>query len=145
MRSIMAVGIGLLLALALGLLVVQGILAPVFTRIYGLERQGPAALPLVLLVFSAAFSFYFGGMAASYKAPSLHRLHGVLVVPAAFVLSSALNLVLGNGFLPGVKGRWAVVLVVVFLVVSVAASYVGAHRGEAIYAHNRKIARRRRD
>jgi len=144
MRSIMAVGIGLLLALAIGLLVVQGILAPVFTRIYGLERQGPATLPLVLLVFAAAFSFYFGGMAASYKAPFLHRLHGVLVVPAAFVLSSALNLALGNGFLPGVDGAIAVGLVVVFFVVSTAASYVGALRGEAIYAHNQKVARRRR-
>jgi hypothetical protein len=144
MRSIMAVGIGLFLALALGLLVVQGILAPVFTRVYGLEREGPATLPLVLLVFAAAFSFYFGGMAASYKAPSRHRLHGVLVVPAAFILSTALNLVLGKGFLPGVDGAPAVGLVVVFLVVSGAASYVGAHRGEAIYAHNQKVARRRR-
>ena len=99
MRSIMAVGIGLLLALALGLLVAQGILAPVLTRFFGLERTGPAALPLVLLVFAAAFSFYFGGMAASYKAPSRHRLHGVLVVPVAFVLSLVLNLVLGKGFL----------------------------------------------
>ena len=140
----MAVGIGLFLALALGLLVVQGILAPVFTRVYGLEREGPATLPLVLLVFAAAFSFYFGGMAASYKAPSRHRLHGVLVVPAAFILSTALNLVLGKGFLPGVDGAPAVGLVVVFLVVSGAASYVGAHRGEAIYAHNQKVARRRR-
>ena len=144
MRSIMAVGIGLLLALALGLLVVQGIFAPVFTRIYGLERAGPASLPLVLLVFAAAFSFYFGGMAASYKAPSRHRLHGVLVVPAAFVLGSALNLALGKGFLPGVDGAWAVGLVLVVLVVSAAASYVGAKRGEAIYAHNQKVARRRR-
>ena len=144
MRSIMAVGIGLLLSLALGLLVVQGIFAPVFTRIYGLEREGPAALPLVLLVFAAAFSFYFGGMAASYKAPFKHRLHGVLVVPTAFVLSSALNLALGKGFLPGVDGAWAIGLVVVFIVVSAAASYVGAHRGEALYAHNQKVARRRR-
>jgi len=144
MRSIMAVGIGLLLALALGLLVVQGIFAPVFTRIYGLERTGPAALPLVLLVFAAAFSFYFGGMAASYKAPFRHRLHGVLVVPAAFVLGSALNFALGKGLLPGVDGAWAVGLVLVVLVVSAAASYVGAKRGEAIYAHNQKVARRRR-
>ena len=139
----MAVGIGLLLALALGLLVVQGIFAPVFTRIYGLERQGPAALPLVLLVFAAAFSFYFGGMAASYKAPTRHRLHGILVVPAAFVLSSALNLALGKGFLPGIDGAPAMGLAVVFLVLSFAASYVGARRGEALYAHNQKVTRRR--
>lgn len=140
----MAVGIGVLLALVLGLLVVQGILAPIFTRFLGLERSGPAALPVVLLVFAAAFSFYFGGMAASYKAPSRHRLHGVLVVPAAFVLSSGLNLMTGKGFLPGVDSAGAVVLAAVFFVVSAAASYVGAHRGEALYAHNQKIARRRK-
>jgi O-antigen/teichoic acid export membrane protein len=144
MRSIMAVGIGLLLALALGLLVAQGIFAPILTRFFGLERTGPAALPLVLLVFAAAFAFYFGGMAASYKAPSRHRLHGVLVVPVAFVLSLVLNLVLGRGFLPGVDGALAAGLVTVFLVVSGVASYVGAHRGETLYAHNQKVARRRR-
>ncbi|CAN5125577.1 hypothetical protein BH24ACT17_BH24ACT17_05710 [soil metagenome] len=140
----MAVGIGLLLALALGLLVAQGIFAPVLKRFFGLERTGPAVLPLVLLVFAAAFSFYFGGMAASYKAPSRHRLHGILVVPVAFVLSLVLNLVLGKGVLPGVDGAWAAGLVVVFLVVSGAAAYVGAHRGETLYAHNQKVARRRR-
>src|SRR5215210_2794202 len=144
MRSIMAVGIGLLLALVLGVLVVQGIFAPVLTRLFGLERAGPATLPLVLLVFAAAFSFYFGGMAASYKAPFRHRLHGVLVVPTAFVLSSALNLALGKGLLPGVEGAPAVGLMIVFLLVSTAASYVGAKRGEAIYAHNQKVGRRLR-
>ncbi|HEX6708888.1 MAG TPA: hypothetical protein VF068_01030 [Rubrobacter sp.] len=143
MRSIMAVGIGVLLALVLGLLVVQGIFAPIFTRFLGLERSGPAALPVVLLVFAAAFSFYFGGMAASYKAPSRHRLHGVLVVPAAFVLSSGLNLITGKGFLPGVDGAGAVGLAFVFLAVSAAASYVGGHRGAALIAHNQKVARRR--
>jgi hypothetical protein len=144
MRSIMAVGIGLLLALVLGLLVVQGIFAPVLTRLFGLERTGPGTLPLVLLVFAAAFSFYFGGMAASYKAPSRHRLHGVLVVPVAFVLSLVLNLVLGKGFLPGVDGAWAAGLVAIFLIVSCAASYVGALRGQALNAHYQKVTRRRR-
>src|SRR5215210_8745966 len=144
MRSIMAVGIGVLLALVLGLLVVQGIFAPIFTRFFGLERSGPAALPVVLLVFAAAFSFYFGGMAASYKAPSMHRLHGVLVVPAAFVLSTGLNLAMGNGFLPGVDGARAAGLVVLVLVVSAAASYVGAKRGAELYVHNQKVIHRRR-
>src|SRR5688500_8374829 len=144
MRSIMAVGIGLLLALVLGLLVVQGIFAPVLTRFFGLERAGPASLPLVLLVFAAAFSFYFGGMAASYKAPSRHRLHGVLVVPLAFVLSLVLNLVLGKGFLPGVDGDWAAWLAALFRVVSGAPAYVGALRGEAVYDQSQKGARRRR-
>lgn len=144
MKSIVAVGIGVLLSLAVGLLVVEGILAPVFTRFFGLERSGPAALPLILLVFAAAFSFYFGGMAASYKAPFRHRLHGVLVVPAAFVLSSALNLALGKGFLPGVDEAGTLGLVFVFLLISVAASYVGAKRGAQLYTHNQQVERRRR-
>lgn len=138
----MAVGIGMLLALALGLLVVQGIIAPVFTRFFGLERTGPAALPLVLLVFAAAFSFYFGGMAASYKAPSRHLLHGILVVPAAFVLSLGINLALGRGFLPGAVDAGTILLVLVFLGVSAAASYIGARRGVTLYAHNQKFKRR---
>lgn len=143
MKSLLAVGIGVLLALALGLLVVQGIIAPVFTRLFGLERTGPAALPIVMLVFASAFSFYFGGMAASYKAPFRHLLHGVLVVPAAFVLSLGLNLALGRGFLPGPVDAGTVVLVLVFLLVSTAASYVGARRGATLYAHNQKLERRR--
>lgn len=132
----------MLLALALGLLVVQGIIAPVFTRFFGLERTGPAALPLVLLVFAAAFSFYFGGMAASYKAPSRHLLHGILVVPAAFVLSLGINLALGRGFLPGAVDAGTILLVLVFLGVSAAASYIGARRGVTLYAHNQKFKRR---
>jgi hypothetical protein len=144
MRSIMAVGIGLLLAIMLGLIVVLGILAPILTTFVGWTRSGPEALPIILLAFAAAFSFYFGGMAASYKAPSRHRLHGVLVAPTAFVISSALNLALGKGLLPGVEGVPTVVLVIVFLLISTAASYVGALRGEALYAHNQKVGRRLR-
>jgi O-antigen/teichoic acid export membrane protein len=144
MKSVMAVGIGVLLALAIGLLVVQGILAPVFTRFFGLERSGPAILPLLLLVFASVFSFYFGGMAASYKAPSRHVLHGMMVVPAAFVLASALNLALGRGFLPGIEGAGAGLLEVLFLVASVAASYVGSKRGAEIYTHNQRVERLRR-
>jgi hypothetical protein len=144
MKSVMAVGIGVLLALAIGLLVVQGILAPVFTRFFGLERSGPAVLPLLLLVFASVFSFYFGGMAASYKAPSRHVLHGMMVVPAAFVLASALNLALGRGFLPGIEGAGAGLLEVLFLVASVAASYVGSKRGAEIYTHNQRVERLRR-
>jgi uncharacterized BrkB/YihY/UPF0761 family membrane protein len=144
MKSVIAVGIGLLLALAIGLLVVQGILAPVFTTFFGLERSGPDALPLILLVFASAFSFYFGGMAASYKAPSRNVLHGILVVPAAFVLASALNLALGNGLLPGIEGARRGLLEVLFLLASVAASYVGSKRGAEIYAHNRRVEQLRR-
>ena len=140
----MAVGIGVLLALAIGLLVVQGIIAPVFTRFFGMERTGPDALPLILLLFASAFSFYFGGMAASYKAPSRHLLHGVMVVPTAFLLASALNLVLGRGLLPGIQGAGGVLLAAAFILISVAASYIGSKRGAEIYAHNQKVERLRR-
>jgi hypothetical protein len=144
MKSAMAVGIGLLLSLAIGLLVVQGILAPLFTRFFGLERTGPEALPLVLLLFASAFSFYFGGMAASYKAPSRHILHGVMVVPIAFILASALNLALGKGILPGIKETGGLLLATAFLLASAAASYVGSKRGAEIYAHNQRVEHLRR-
>ncbi|HEX5847807.1 MAG TPA: hypothetical protein VFY59_01315 [Rubrobacter sp.] len=144
MKSVKAVGIGVLLALAIGLLVVQGIIAPIFTRFFGMERTGTDVLPLILLLFASAFSFYFGGMAASYKAPYRNVLHGFLVVPTAFLLASALNLILGKGLLPGIEGLGVLLLVVVFILISAAASYVGSRRGAEIYAHNQKIERLRR-
>jgi hypothetical protein len=144
MRSVTAVGLGVLIALAIGLLVVFGILAPVFTRFFGLELAGSTALPITLMVFADAFSFYFGGMAASYRAPARRRLHGTLVAPAAFVLSPAINLATGKGMFPGLETAGAIMLAAVFLAVSFAASYVGARRGETLYAYNQKLARRRR-
>ncbi len=144
MRSITAVALGVLIALAIGLLVVFGILAPVFTRFFGLELAGSTALPITLMVFADAFSFYFGGMAASYRAPARRRLHGTLVAPAAFVLSPAINLATGKGIFPGLETAGAILLAAVFLAVSFVASYVGARRGEALYAYNQKLARRRR-
>jgi hypothetical protein len=144
MRSVTAVGLGVLIALAIGLLVVFGILAPVFTRFFGLELAGSTALPITLMVFADAFSFYFGGMAASYRAPARRRLHGTLVAPAAFVLSPAINLATGKGMFPGLETAGAILLAAVFLAVSFAASYVGARRGETLYAYNQKLARRRR-
>src|SRR5215210_9390611 len=130
MRSVTAVGLGVLIALAIGLLVVFGILAPVFTRVFGLEVGGSMALPTVLLVFADAFSFYFGGMAASYRAPSRRRLHGTLVAPVAFAISPAINVASGEGMFPGLDTREAVLLAAVFLAVSFGAAYVGARRGE---------------
>ena len=144
MRSVTAVGLGVLIALAIGLLLVFGILAPVFTRFFGLELAGSTALPITLMVFADAFSFYFGGMAASYRAPARRRLHGTLVAPAAFVLSPAINLATGKGMFPGLETAGAIWLAAVFLAVSFAASYVGARRGETLYAYNQKLARRRR-
>ena len=144
MRSVTAVGLGVLIALAIGLLVVFGILAPVFTTFFGLELAGSTALPITLMVFADAFSFYFGGMAASYRAPARRRLHGTLVAPVAFVLSPVINLATGKGMFPGLETAGAILLAAVFLAVSIGASYVGARRGEALYAYNQKLARRRR-
>jgi predicted ABC-type exoprotein transport system permease subunit len=144
MRSVNAVGLGVFLALLIGLLAVFGILAPVLTRFLGLELVGSTALPTSLLVFAAAFSFYFGGMAASYRAPTRRRLHGTLVAVVAFAISPIINLVTGEGLFPGLDTGRAVLLAAVFLAVSVAASYVGARRGEALYAHNQRLIRRGR-
>src|ERR687894_2357930 len=103
MRSIAAVALGVLVALAIGLLVTFGIFAPVFTRFFGMEIATSTAVPTAMLVFAAAFSFFFGGMAASYRAPSRRRLHGVLVAPAAFLISPGINVLSGPGVFPGVE------------------------------------------
>ncbi len=146
MRSVFAVGLGMLLALLLALLVVGGILAPVLSAVFGLEVDRSRAVPVILplLLFVAAFSFYFGGMVAAFKAPNRRRLHGILVVPAAFVLSSGLNLATGEGALPGLDGARGVVLTVAFLLVSIGASFVGGYRGEGLYVQTQMAARRRR-
>jgi hypothetical protein len=139
MRSVTAVGLGVLIALTVGLLVVFGILAPVFTRFFGLEVAGSTALPITLLVFADAFAFYFGGMAASYRAPARRRLHGTLVAPVAFAISPAINLATGERMFPGLDTGRAVLLAAVFLTVSFGAAYVGARRGEAFYVYNQKL------
>ena len=144
MKSISAVGLGVLIALAIGLLVVFGILAPVWTAIFGLKRAGPEALPMSLMVFADAFSFYFGGMAASYRAPSRRRLHGTLVAPAAFAISPVIHLATGEELYPGLHTTGAALLAACFLVVSVATSYIGARRGETLYAYNKRHIRRTR-
>jgi hypothetical protein len=142
MKSVTAVGLGVLIALVIGLLVVFGILAPVFTRFFGLEFAGPVALPITLMLFAAAFSFYFGGMAASYRAPARRRLHGTLVAPAAFIISPAINVVTGKGVFPELDTAGRVSLAAVFLAVSALAAYVGSRRGGSLYTYNQKIARR---
>lgn len=142
MKSVSAVGLGVLLALTVGLLVVFGILAPLLTTFFGLEMAGSTALPMVLLVFAAAFSFYFGGMAASYRAPGRRRLHGTLVAFVAFAISPVINLLTGEGLFPGMENASTALLVTLVLLISVAASYVGARRGEALYAYNQSVSRR---
>ena len=143
MNGIVAVALGVLVALAIGLLVVFGIFAPVFTAFFGMEIAASIAVPTAMLVFAAAFSFYFGGMAASYWAPSRRLLHGAAVAPAAFVVSPAINLVTGHGMFPDVASAVTVALIALTLAVSTAAAYVGARRGEALYASNRRAARHR--
>lgn len=142
MKSVTAVGLGVLIALVVGLLVVFGILAPVFTSFFGLEFAGSTALPITLMVFADAFAFYFGGMAASYRAPSRRRLHGVLVAPAAFLISPVINVLSGQGLFPGMESTVTAALVVAFLAVSVGAAYVGSRRGESLYAYNQRVSRR---
>ncbi len=146
MKTVIAVGMGVLLALLLAILVVVGILAPVLSAVFGLEADRSRAIPVILplLLFVTAFSFYFGGMAAAYKAPGRRLLHGIAVAPVAFVLSAGLNLVSGKGLLPGLDSGWSVGLAVAFLLVAVGSSYVGGRRGEALFAHNRLISLRRR-
>jgi hypothetical protein len=143
MRSIAAVALGVLVALAIGLLVAFGIFAPVFTRFFGMEIATSTGVPTAMLVFAAAFSFYFGGMAASYRAPARRRLHGTLVAPAAFVVSPAINLAAGQNMFPGVDSAVSVLLAATFFAVSLATAYVGSRRGEALYAYNQRMARRR--
>lgn len=147
MKSVGAVLIGILLALGIGALVIFGIAAPVFTRFFGPELAS-TALPAVLVLFTAAFAFYFGGMVGSYKAPSRRRLHGVLVGVVSFAVSPLVNLAapaadardpLANLRTPGTLLFTGVLMVVVLV-----ASYVGARRGEALYAHNQAVIRRRR-
>ena len=134
----------MLLALAIGLLVVFGIIEPIFTRFLGNRVAGPTVLPTLLLLFAAAFSFYFGGMAASYRAPTRRRLHGTLVAPTAFVISPTINMLSGKGLFPRLETAGVALVAAAFLAVSVAASYVGSRRGESLYAYNSRIARRGR-
>ena len=138
-------GVGILLAFAFVLLVLFGILAPVLSYFFRFEPSAsslPTFVPLLVVV--CAFAFYFGGMAASYKARDRHVLHGVLVAPVAFVISPVANLLTGQSPFPGVNSVPLALLAVFFLVVSAAASYVGARRGAALYAHNERFLNRRR-
>src|SRR3954451_2882673 len=149
MKSVGAVLLGILLALGIGVLVIFGIAAPFFTRFFGPELAS-TALPAVIVLFAAAFAFYFGGMLASYKAPSRRRLHGVMVGVASFAISPVVNLASfaasANTTDPfaNLRSSGALLLTAVLLVVVLAASYVGARRGEALHAHNQAVIRRQR-
>jgi hypothetical protein len=150
MKSIGAVLAGILLALVIGALVIFGIAAPFFTRFFGSDLA-TTALPAVIVLFAAAFAFYWGGMAAAYKAPSRRRLHGVMVGAASFAISPLVNLASfaasANTTDPfaNLRSPGALLLTAVLLVVVLAASYVGACRGEALHAHNQAVIHRQRN
>lgn len=143
MRSIAAIGVGMLLAFAVVLLVVFGVFAPVLSELFQVQPTRASLgvfAPLLLLVCGLAF--YFGGMAAAYKAPHRRVLHGILVAPTAFAISTVINVVMGRGPFPGYDSVGLSLLAVLFFAVSMAASYVGARRGETLYAHNARVMRR---
>lgn len=143
MKSVISVAMGVFLALGVGLLTVFGIVWPLFLTFFDAELARNTAFAGAFLVFAAAFSFYWGGMVASYRAPSKRRVHGTLVAPAAFVISPALNLSTGKGLFPGLDSPGAVGLMLGILAVSMVTAYIGARRGESLYAHNLAHARQR--
>jgi putative membrane protein (TIGR04086 family) len=146
-QSIRAVLFGILLALGVGALVIFGIAAPFFTRFFGPELAS-TTLPAVILVFAAAFAFYFGGMLASYRAPSRRRLHGVLVGVVAFAISPIINLgasaiaAAANDPFANLRTPGALLFTCVLFVAVLLSSYVGARRGETLYAYNQIFIRR---
>ena len=133
----------MLLAFVIVLLIVFGVLAPVLSELFRVEPTRSSLgvfAPLLLLVCGLAF--YFGGMATAYKAPHRRVLHGVLIAPIALVISTAINVVMGRGPFPGYDSAGIFLLAILFFTVSLAASYIGARRGETLYAHNARVMRR---
>ncbi|CAN5819924.1 hypothetical protein BH20ACT11_BH20ACT11_01850 [soil metagenome] len=149
MRSLAAILLGMLLALVIGVIVLLGIVAPLFSAFMGLE--GARMTPLVGLVVAVAvgMAFYFGGMIAGYRAPSRSRLHGVAVPVTSFAVSLAVNLSTLNFFeteqdpIANLRSGWGILLTIALFLVSVAAAYLGARRGEGVYAHNLEVSRKR--
>lgn len=149
LKSFLAVVFGALISLIISLLVVFGILAPVLTAVFGLKPSQSVVTQFApLLIFVAAFAFYFGGMAAGYKAPARQRLHGVAVGLLLFVLSPAINLAAGRDPFPQFHTTGTTILALVLFAVSLATAYVGAGRGATLWAvneeHNRKRLARER-
>ena len=132
----------MLVAFAFILLILFGILAPALSWLFQVEPSASAVrtfAPLLLVI--CGLGFYFGGMAGAYKAPGKHLLHGTLVAPVAFLISPAINLLLGRTPFPGLEGVGAALLAAAFLAAAVAAAYVGARRGQTLRAHNDRVLR----
>ena len=145
-QSVRAVLWGIFLALGIGALVVFGIVWPVFEAFFGRELAS-TALPVGVVVFAAAFAFYYGGMIAAYKAPYRRRIHGVIVGVTSFAVSPLLNLSASalamntNDPFANLRTPGAMLITGVLFAVVLAASYVGARRGESLHAHNEKVTR----
>ena len=126
-----------------GLLLVFGILWPVFEAFFSPQMIRQASWSVVIFGFACAVAFYFGGMISSYHAPRRNVLHGALVAPVTFLISPLVNLATGKGAFPGVDTALASVLIAIFLVVATAAALAGARRGAALLAHNQNYLKRR--
>jgi hypothetical protein len=140
-KSASAVLWGIFLALGVGVVLVFGIIAPILTRFVG-QGLASTSFPLIFVVFAAAFAFYWGGMIAAYKAPSRRRLHGVAVGISSFAVSPLVNLgasaLTPNAADPfaNLRTPGAALLTGVVFAAVLAASYIGARRGEVLHAHN---------
>ncbi|MGF1471593.1 MAG: hypothetical protein ACFB50_07625 [Rubrobacteraceae bacterium] len=143
-KSAGAVVLGVLLSLGIAVLVVFGIFWPIAMRFLDPELARNAFLPALFLTLAAAFSFYWGGMISSYRAPQRRRLHGTLVAPVTFAISPLINGLSGEGLFPGLDEPGAVLFMLVILSVATGGAYVGARRGEALYIHNRRFIAERR-
>lgn len=148
MRSVVSILLGMFLALVIGAIVLLGILAPVFTVFMGMEGAGMSPITALTIAVAVGMAFYFGGMLASYRAPKLRKLHGVLVAVVSFAVSVLVNLA-SSAFLQtqqdplaNMKPGSGLLLTAALFAVSVAAAYVGARRGEGLYAYNLSVSRR---
>lgn len=142
MRSTLSIVVGMLVAFVFILLIVFGILAPVLSWLFQIQPSTSAVTtfaPILLVI--CGIGFYFGGMAASYKAPGRRLLHGTLVAPAAFLLSPAINLILGKTLFPGLDSLGKILLAAAFLAASILAANIGARRGQTLYNHNERVMR----
>lgn len=142
MRSTLSIVVGMLVAFVFILLIVFGILAPVLSWLFQIQPSASAVTtfaPILLVI--CGIGFYFGGMAASYKAPGRRLLHGTLVAPAAFLLSPAINLILGKTLFPGLDSLGKILLAAAFLAASILAANIGARRGQTLYNHNERVMR----
>lgn len=142
-RSVTAVLLGVFVTLVIETLIVGGILGPLFQAFLPLNTFNSPVWAVIILVVPVVFAFYFGGMAAGYRATSRHELHGLIVVLALVVVSPALNLLAlnsQNDQFPQIRAAQTVLI----LVVATISAFVGARRGKGFYEYNQAHIRRQR-